>query len=84
MLERQIKKTLGRLIFEERQKNNTYIAACCRALKINPIAYEKTELGLKRTSWKRFEEALKYFHKNIKIELVDAKPNKKQAKTPLS
>ncbi|MBO4284697.1 MAG: hypothetical protein J5895_00490 [Alphaproteobacteria bacterium] len=78
MLDEEIRKMLGRLIFEERQRNNTHVEACCRALNISPLAYEKIELGLNRTGWARFEKALKYFHKNIEIRLVDAK----QSKTP--
>ena len=71
VIQRQIRKQLGRLIFEERLKNSTYSAACCRALKIKPITYERIELGSKHISWKKFEEALKYFHKSIEIRLVD-------------
>ena len=72
MLRKEIKKTLGRLIFEERQRNNTSIAACCRALQMGPVAYEKIELGLDRNNWDRYEKALNYFHKSVKIELVAA------------
>jgi len=77
MLDQEIRKTLGRLIFEERQKENTHVEACCRALNISPLAYEKIELGLNRTGWVRFEKALKYFHKKLKIELVDDKTKDK-------
>ncbi|MBO4285657.1 MAG: hypothetical protein J5895_05465 [Alphaproteobacteria bacterium] len=70
-IQKQIKKMLGRILFEERQRNNTYTAACCKALKIKPITYERIELGSKHIGWKKFAEALKYFHKSIEIRLVD-------------
>jgi len=78
MIQRQFKRMLGRLIFEERQRNNTSIADCSRALKTIPVMYEKIELGSRHIGWKYFDKALKYFHKDIEISLVDAK----QSKTP--
>ncbi|MBO4284678.1 MAG: hypothetical protein J5895_00390 [Alphaproteobacteria bacterium] len=78
-IQRQIRKQLGRLIFDERRKNNTYSAACCRALKINPITYERIELGSRHIGWKKFEDALKYFHKSIEIRLVDEEKSNKNA-----
>ena len=70
-IQKQIKKMFGRILFEERQKNNTSMAACCRALKTSPAMYERLELGLDRVGWINFEQALKYFHKSIEIRLVD-------------
>ncbi|MBO4285116.1 MAG: hypothetical protein J5895_02670 [Alphaproteobacteria bacterium] len=77
-IQRQIRKQLGRLIFEERQKNSTYTAACSKALKIKPITYERIELGSKHIGWKKFEEALKYFHKSVEIRLVDEEKSLKE------
>ncbi|MBO4284780.1 MAG: hypothetical protein J5895_00930 [Alphaproteobacteria bacterium] len=72
-IQQQIRKQLGRLIFEERQRNYTSTTACCRALKITPAMYERLELGLDRVGWINYEEALKYFHKSIEIRLVNEK-----------
>ncbi|MBO4285175.1 MAG: hypothetical protein J5895_02980 [Alphaproteobacteria bacterium] len=78
-IQKQIKKMLGRILFEERQKNNTSMAACCRALKTSPAMYERLELGLDRVGWINFEAALKYFHKSIEIRLVDEPRNNKNS-----
>ena len=55
MLEKEIKKTIGRLIFEERQKKNFCITTCANALNLKPIAYERIELGVYKVSWKKVE-----------------------------
>ena len=78
-IQQQIKKQIGRLIFEERHRNYTSVAACCRALKITPAMYERLELGLDRVGWINYEEALKYFHKSIEISLVDEPRNNKNS-----
>ena len=71
MLEKEIKKTIGRLIFEERQKKNFCITTCANALNLKPIAYERIELGVYKVSWKKVEQVLKYFNKKIHITFVD-------------
>ena len=71
---RSFKKTIGKILIEERLARNIRIEFLSKQLQIQIKSIEQIELGQSDYNWLTLYKILDFYNKQISITLVDNKP----------